>query len=61
MAVNDSTKMDPKPSADTHRIFPSSPDDEIVISGIAGRYPSCDNADEFRENLFNKVGILSLE
>lgn len=44
-----------KLSLDTHRIFPLTPDDEIVISGVAGRYPNCDNVEELRENLFNKV------
>lgn len=52
------TERNYKPSSDKHRIFPSTPDDEIVISGVAGRYPSCDNVGELRENLFNKVGLL---
>lgn len=51
-----STENNSKPLPDTHRIFPSSLDDEIVISGVAGRYPICDNVGELRENLFNKVG-----
>lgn len=37
------------------RVFPKSPDDEIVISGMSGRFPKCDNVQEFRDNLFNKV------
>lgn len=45
------------PSVESYRVFPSSPDEEIVISGVAGRYPSCDNAEEFRHHLFNKVGF----
>lgn len=51
------TETSYKPSVDPHRIFPSTPDDEIVISGIAGRYPSCDNVEELHDNLFNKVGL----
>lgn len=55
MTGNDSTKKNSKPF-ESQRIFPLTRDDEIVISGISGRYPSCDNVDEFREHLFNKVG-----
>lgn len=40
------------------RIFPASADDEIVISGLGGRYPSCDNAEDLRHHLYNKVGFL---
>jgi len=29
----------------------------IVISGIAGRFPSSDNINQLRENLFNKVNL----
>lgn len=57
--VNVLTEKNYKPSSDKTRIFPSTPDDEIVISGIAGRYPSCDNVGELRENLFNKVSCFS--
>lgn len=44
-----------KPSKESFRIFPSSPEDEIVISGLAGRYPNSDNAEEMSHNLYNKV------
>lgn len=54
--VNILTEKNYKPSSDKTRVFPSTPDDEIVVSGIAGRYPSCDNVGDLRENLFNKVG-----
>ncbi|CAG9770336.1 unnamed protein product [Ceutorhynchus assimilis] len=33
--------------------------DEIVISGISGKYPDSDNIHEFRDNLFNKVDMVS--
>lgn len=49
-----------KPKTDSYRAFPSSPDEEIVISGMAGRYPSCDNVSEYRHYLFNKVGFFEL-
>lgn len=45
------------PTVESYRVFPSSPEEEIVISGIGGRYPSCDNAEEFHYHLFNKVGL----
>jgi len=32
--------------------------EEIVISGIAGRFPSSDNMNQLRENLFNKVDLV---
>lgn len=55
MSGNISTERNYKPSSDPHRIFASAPDEEIVISGMAGRFPSCDSVAELRENLFNKV------
>jgi fatty acid synthase len=35
----------------------SSVDDEIVISGIAGRFPNSRNLREFSHNLYNKVDM----
>jgi len=32
--------------------------DEIVISGIAGRFPDSNNMNHLQENLFNKVDLL---
>lgn len=32
-------------------------DDDIVISGISGRFPSSRNVSEFASNLFNKVDM----
>ncbi|KAL6446809.1 hypothetical protein ACFW04_001324 [Cataglyphis niger] len=31
--------------------------EKIVISGIAGRFPNCDNIKEFQDNLFNKMDL----
>jgi len=31
--------------------------DEIVISGIAGRFPNSDNLKELQENLMNKTDL----
>jgi hypothetical protein len=39
----------------SYRAFAASPDDEIVISGIAGRFPKSANVAEFSDNLYNKV------
>lgn len=46
-------------SSEPFRVFPKSPEDEIVISGMAGRYPDCDNVEDFRDHLYNKVGCSS--
>lgn len=43
-------------SSEPFRVFPKSPEDEIVISGVSGRFPNCDNVEEFKDHLFNKVG-----
>jgi fatty acid synthase, animal type len=32
--------------------------EEIVISGISGRFPNSDNMHQLRENLFNKVDLI---
>ncbi len=32
-----------------------SPDEEIVVAGIAGRFPKSANVLEFKNNLYNKV------
>lgn len=34
-------------------------EDDIVISGIAGRFPDSDNMRHFQENLFNKVDLVT--
>jgi len=36
-------------------------DDDIVISGISGRFPNCDTFEEFKEKLFNGTDILDEE
>lgn len=33
-------------------------DDDIVISGISGRFPHCETFEEFKEKLFNGTDIL---
>lgn len=33
-------------------------ENEIVISGVSGRFPNSDNMDEFSYNLFNKIDMV---
>lgn len=40
---------------DNKNISFTSKEDEIVISGMAGRFPSSDNVAELSEHLYNKV------
>lgn len=35
--------------------------DDVVISGIGGRYPESDSLDEFKENLFNNVDMITAD
>ncbi|KAL0116828.1 hypothetical protein PUN28_010028 [Cardiocondyla obscurior] len=35
------------------------PGEEIVISGIAGKFPNSDNVEELKNNLMNKVDVIS--
>lgn len=34
-----------------------SPEEEIVISGIAGRFPDTDNMKQMQEHLLNKIDL----
>lgn len=38
---------------------PTDPDQEIVISGIAGRFPESDNMELLKKNLLNKVDLIT--
>lgn len=40
------------------RIRPETPSDEIVISGISGRFPNSHDMEEYEYNLYNKVSLL---
>ncbi len=35
--------------------------EEIVISGIGGRFPESDTVDEFAQNLYNKVNMITVD
>lgn len=39
------------------RTLPATADDEIVISGIAGKFPSCNDVQQFADNLYHKVSV----
>ncbi|XP_077295535.1 fatty acid synthase-like [Arctopsyche grandis] len=49
----------PESIAAGHRLSHPLPGDEICISGIAGLFPDSDNVVDLRENLFNKVDLVS--
>ncbi|XP_015113130.1 fatty acid synthase [Diachasma alloeum] len=49
---------EPRPY-DPYRKVSLEPDDEIVISGISGRFPESNNLNEFRDNLMNKVDLIT--
>ncbi|XP_037954847.1 fatty acid synthase isoform X2 [Teleopsis dalmanni] len=40
------------------RVFPETDGDDIVISGIAGKFPNSHNTSEFRYNLYNKIDMV---
>nr|WRO29226.1 FAS2 protein [Tuta absoluta] len=42
-----------------HRLSHPPPGDEVLISGIAGYFPDSDSVVDLRENLFNKVDLIS--
>lgn len=54
------TKDFMKPNSHQARVFAETPEDEIVIGGVSGRYPSCDNIEQFSHNLYNKVSFSSV-
>lgn len=33
-------------------------EDDVVISGMSGRFPECDTIEEFREKLFSGVDLV---
>lgn len=43
------------------RIFPETDGDDIVISGISGKFPNCHNVAEYEYNLYNKVRLCNIE
>ena len=41
------------------KLKPIPPEEEIVISGIAGRFPDSNNMKHFQENLMNKIDLVT--
>lgn len=37
------------------RVYPATDGDDVVISGMAGKFPNCHNIDEYEYKLYNKV------
>lgn len=37
------------------------PGDEVVITGLSGKYPASDNVYEFRDNLFGKKDMIDIK
>jgi acyl transferase domain-containing protein len=51
------------PVSNNARLQPtlSSPDEDVVISGLAGYFPECENVYQLRDNLFNKVDMVTVD
>lgn len=43
------------------RTHPETPGDEIVISGIAGKFPNSNNVEEYSHNLYHKIDMVDDE
>jgi fatty acid synthase len=39
----------------------SPPNEDVVISGLAGYFPECENVYQLRDNLFNKVDMVTAD
>ena len=45
----------------TKTFIPECIHEDIVISGMGGRFPESNSVDEFADNLYNKVDMLTLD
>lgn len=43
----------------TRTYVPECVNEDIVISGMSGRFPESDSVDEFADNLYNKVDMIT--
>jgi len=42
--------------------FPDMPEaNEVVISGISGRFPECNSTEEFKQKLYNNADLLTVD
>ena len=39
----------------------SSTHENVVISGLAGYFPECENVYQLRDNLFNKINMVTVD
>jgi fatty acid synthase len=51
------------PVSNNARLLPglSSPHEDVVISGLAGYFPESENVYQLRDNLFNKVNMVTVD
>ncbi|KAB0795973.1 hypothetical protein PPYR_10034 [Photinus pyralis] len=49
----------PARATDAHMNGPSAVVDDVVISGISGRFPECDNIEELKQKLFEGVDLVT--
>lgn len=47
-----------KPTKYFSRVQPLTQDDQVVISGVSGRFPNADNMAEFTHKLYNKIDFI---
>uniref|UniRef100_A0A1B0B9K0 Fatty acid synthase n=1 Tax=Glossina palpalis gambiensis TaxID=67801 RepID=A0A1B0B9K0_9MUSC len=40
------------------RVYPATDGDDVVISGMAGKFPNCHNIDEYEYKLYNKIDMI---
>ncbi|XP_066144651.1 fatty acid synthase-like isoform X2 [Euwallacea fornicatus] len=61
MAQDKSNNLENDPSIQFGKLLSHSttPDEEIVISGMSGVFPLSDNIEEFQKNLYNKTEMIS--
>ncbi|XP_068156554.1 fatty acid synthase [Drosophila tropicalis] len=53
-----SNDMDLKKNKKYSRSRPDTDGDDIVISGMAGKFPNCRNISEYQHNLYNKIDMV---
>lgn len=59
-APKNSTESAMAPSVKLSRTHPETEGDEIVISGMSGKFPNSDNINQYEYNLYNKVNTFWL-
>lgn len=57
-APKNATESAMAPSVKLSRTHPETEGDEIVISGMSGKFPNSDNINQYEYNLYNKVNTI---